>query len=583
MSLFDWARSAGCEWPSRVEFRRDEERGVHCVCTEDCDSAVIRIPVDVVIRGTLAREYFKLTDEEHVYQNSWMKLLFSRMKYGGEGVIVNGEDLSKKFGGYISELPQLVNSPLLWTPQEVSRLLAGTNLGNSVYEKLNSVLNEWKTVIRTRPEFVNDITNPFLSVNYDDLDDNQMYQLLVEPLTSGSELHWLSFPAFLYSHLIFTSRAFPEYVVNPNCEQTSVVLLPVIDLLNHDYNAKVEWYPEEIDGTTYFCYKSLDNVSKECELFNNYGGKGNEELLMGYGFVLEENIFDAVALRIKLPVDTITDIINNHPDVELPTMDKYTTFAFDLAKVGDEMKKETPSAKDFKDGVMYFVNNTNASVLDSLIDLFSYMKLYKNENITDLRPRLDGIQMLKVAFKQKLDTALQNTPDSIDQNSYKDRCSLLYRNSQISILKNVITNLKRIEKELFRENKKSLLSMDKVMKNDPGFTSEELPSLFEGQDGDDIVFDSSLDLFVLWVILKMENKSFVEKYRDIEIDLAKFVKAYNHTNTSEEAKGFKDHLLPQSSQISIATVTIAIDYVKSHIVTRLNSKCEEDDTIFVRK
>lgn len=588
MSLFDWARSVGCTWPEGVEFRRDEERGVHCVCTDQLDEGVIRIPLEVVFRGSLACEYFQLNEQEMKCQNSWLKLLFSRIKYGDGEVMVNGEDLAQKFSSYIQELPQLVNSPLMWHPQEVSDLLRGTNLGSSVYEKLSMVLQEWSTVIKSREQFINAETQPYLDM-LEVRDPFKMYEILVQPLlaekknSQQDKLHWLSFPAFLYSHLIFTSRAFPEYVVNPQCEEVSVVLLPIIDLLNHDYNAKVQWYPEEIQGQTYFCYKNLNTVQKGNELFNNYGGKGNEELLMGYGFVLEENIFDAVALRIKSPSETIADILDKYPGIELPTMENYTTFAFDLAKERTNQTK-TKTVEDFKDGVMYFVNSTNESALVSLIDLFSYMKLQEKETYTNLRPRLDGIQMLKVAFKQKLDNATQYSPVlNEDESTYKSKCATIYRNSQIAILRNVMTNLKRIEKNLFRENKNSLLSMDKVMKNDPSFTSEELPMLFQGQDSDDIVFDSSLDLFVLWIILKIQNKSFVKKYKDIETDLSVFMANYNTEEHIEEATDFKTHLaLPQTSQIPIETVAIAIAYVNSHVVTRLNSKCEEDDTIFVR-
>lgn len=46
--------------------------------------------------------------------------------------------------------------------------------------------------------------------------------------------------------------------------------------------------------------RSLNNIPGE-QVFNSYGAKPNEELLLGYGFTMSSNPADVVALKLSLP------------------------------------------------------------------------------------------------------------------------------------------------------------------------------------------------------------------------------------------------------------------------------------------
>jgi hypothetical protein len=77
-------------------------------------------------------------------------------------------------------------------------------------------------------------------------------------------------------------------------------LFPVVDLLNHSGSAKVEW---DFQPHTSFTLKLLegDTFKPGQELFNNYAPKQNDELLLGYGFCLEDNPIEQFPLKLAFP------------------------------------------------------------------------------------------------------------------------------------------------------------------------------------------------------------------------------------------------------------------------------------------
>lgn len=75
------------------------------------------------------------------------------------------------------------------------------------------------------------------------------------------------------------------------------VLIPAMDCLNHHHEAHVDWTFEP--GR--FVLTLGGDVSRGHEVLNNYGPKTNSELLMGYGFCVENNPFDGVFEALKPP------------------------------------------------------------------------------------------------------------------------------------------------------------------------------------------------------------------------------------------------------------------------------------------
>ncbi|KAK9480564.1 hypothetical protein V1514DRAFT_325747 [Lipomyces japonicus] len=170
-----------------------------------------------------------------------------------------------KWAPYIKSLPESFDTPLYYSQKEL-QLLQGTNLIGDVELRKQIWLKEWELAIGELPKrFNRDEFTPDL---------------------------------YLWACTVLTSRSFPSNIIfNTANKESYPVLVPLVDSLNHYPSTPIIWTSAE--GK--FTLSTGANVDKGQELFNNYGPKGNEELLMGYGFCLKDNPFDSVALKIKLP------------------------------------------------------------------------------------------------------------------------------------------------------------------------------------------------------------------------------------------------------------------------------------------
>ena len=105
--------------------------------------------------------------------------------------------------------------------------------------------------------------------------------------------------SLLWAATVFTSRAFISTHILPDRE-TVPILFPVVDILNHSVSAKVEW---DFQSHTSFSLKLLDGETFTAgqELYNNYAPKQNDELLLGYGFCVEDNPIEQFPLKLAFP------------------------------------------------------------------------------------------------------------------------------------------------------------------------------------------------------------------------------------------------------------------------------------------
>ena len=111
-----------------------------------------------------------------------------------------------------------------------------------------------------------------------------------------------------------SSRAFPSSILSPNPSLVSTpstlpVLIPGVDLLNHKRGQPVSWIvscqdPAQDTSNTVSIVAhpkydaDADTASPLIQVFNNYGPKPNDELILGYGFSLLDNPDDTIALQI---------------------------------------------------------------------------------------------------------------------------------------------------------------------------------------------------------------------------------------------------------------------------------------------
>ncbi|KAL1410964.1 hypothetical protein Q8F55_001907 [Vanrija albida] len=136
----------------------------------------------------------------------------------------------------------------------------------------------------------------------------------------------LTWERYLAVATYLSSRAFPSHLLSlpdgqaqaPSTDAESYpVLIPGLDLLNHTRGQPILWLSSRItpaadaadaDATPIeaISFVAPEAIDAGAEIFNNYGAKSNESLLLGYGFVIDGNPDDTVVLRLgtgALPAD----------------------------------------------------------------------------------------------------------------------------------------------------------------------------------------------------------------------------------------------------------------------------------------
>ncbi|CCH58411.1 hypothetical protein TBLA_0A06190 [Henningerozyma blattae CBS 6284] len=538
--LISWGEKNGIKITKGLKFVNLPNKGISCIASEELggQQPIIEVPSDIIFCSKQIQEFLPGIEIDSQDSNTCLKIILCKLKFD-----TKDSNSPHRFEPYINALPEIIDSPLNWNEDEL-KLLQNTNLGNCLKERFQNVYDEW----------------------FKFLEKYQNYQ----EFETQSETSWYNFSNFLWAHLIITSRSFPEYIINPNCPRDSVMLLPVLDLLNHSNYSKVEW-----DGNKggNFIYKKLDLQEIEIgdEIYNNYGGKGNEELLNGYGFVIEDNLFDSVLLKIKIDNETITDMANR--GIKIPQLEDYTWFAFDKPKEGE------PVAPSLQGEVIFLINKHHDESIQDMINIFAFLNRKQiHEDFAQPINQLEGIQMLRNAIEYKLmkhQEPITNAKDDDDKekqkiNEYRKKCSEIYRNGQISIFKEVIGKLKKLEKTILKSGKK-LLTMDKIIKNDQEFIERELQEFFRGKE---IVFETHMEILVIWILVKIRNNSFPVKCGWVQkmYDSQEGLLFYSDNESDEFYQRLDLH-----EQITAEACNRGFHFIKSNVYTRISN----DECIFI--
>ncbi|EMG49290.1 RKM1 Ribosomal lysine N-methyltransferase 1 [Candida maltosa Xu316] len=483
-SLVKWAEANGAEISPDVQFKELSTDNIGAIYkgTEKPDGASypINIPFKIIITPKTATsnfgESFKNISDSQA--NSILKLYLCRER-------INPDSF---YHPYLQLLPNLaaIDSPCTWSAADKA-LLQGTNLGNSLKENLASLVEEWWSVINLLQDEVPKPEQHYVNMKYyyeykfytdDDLD---------KYLNDEDIENWTSFPNYLWASLILKSRSFPAYLINQESfNKSDAMLLPVVDLLNHNPQAKVNW--DVSDG--FFKFKS-ESIVPGNEIFNNYGLKGNEELLLAYGFCIENNPRDSVALKIKLPEEKIKEIENY--GVKLPSIEDYTNSVVD----SETKSSDNNNSSNYKDGILFFINQEN--IPESLIQTFQFLvqnSWEKNGEIS-LRMQLSGLNHLRAALETKKSMLKLDTipKDGTTKHNYIK----WYIESQSKIFTSAIKQIKGLEKELLSTKKSQLITLKNVYKKDTTFQQS---LLFLGFSDYDSILESQFQdqCWLLWLI-----------------------------------------------------------------------------------
>ncbi|KAL3140376.1 hypothetical protein ABBQ38_004637 [Trebouxia sp. C0009 RCD-2024] len=191
---------------------------------------------------------------------------------------------------WISILPQKLNTPLFYSDEDLAEL-KGTSLEEAVGVQKWQLGQAWKRLQPACSELLD---------------------------KSGSFHQQPTFEDFMWAHSIFHSRslAFPEpQGVNGHVSSTPQEgIIPGLDFCNHRESSAAKWTifgtpGLKLDGSgmptvvptevALVCPRQQAPKAGQ-EVTINYGDKGNEMLLMSYGFTQSSNLHDV--LMIKCPV-----------------------------------------------------------------------------------------------------------------------------------------------------------------------------------------------------------------------------------------------------------------------------------------
>ncbi|KAG7734202.1 hypothetical protein KL930_005166 [Ogataea haglerorum] len=446
-ALIEWSQSKGCKIPESIEFRLSENGVSAFLKKPELPLEVsVFVPTSMIISPRIA--YSELNLRESASPGTALKLLLCQWKSSSES----------QFGPYISCLPSLRNigSPLTFSPEELN-FLSGTNMYHGVLLKRKQVIAEYRKAISYLG-----VKNP---TNYEEYDQAQFFESLMEE-TSNKCRYPPSFSWFLWAHLIVTSRSFPYKLIDPESPDDAVMLLPVIDLFNHKPRSKVTWKTSSVG----FELRLQSGTDINGELFNNYGPKGNEELLMGYGFVLTDN--ENEQLQLTIDIDGICTKFLQIWQVYLPQLKEYT-----YSVCADELSTSSQSSPTR----VVFMCNRHRILPAGLLELFASRCANLDDTRRTLKALLNGLSNLKSAlnikFKQKLDkfqafpftlkgTGYFESEDMMRslQKSYENSC--IYRQSQLDLWYTLKKELKNMEKELLRQHRSRIITIGDIMKKE---------------------------------------------------------------------------------------------------------------------
>ncbi len=219
------------------------------------------------------------------------------------------------------------------------------------------------------------------------------------------------------------------------------VLLPLLDLLNHKPGAKVEWQAR----CSFVGLQVLETYNSGQELYNNYGPRDNEGLLLAYGFTIPNNPFDHVVISIKPPPGSPLAIARTwKPD---PRSDpERRCFIFDRQHPSSTSAKTVESSIfsfDLLDSISVLCANERElqTMLARRQTLMSYC-LGEKPKFEDGRLILSTLRQLlrdcsARAFRLKATDPARFTPAMSPMNP-KQRNAKVYRESQLSIVETAV-------------------------------------------------------------------------------------------------------------------------------------------------
>ncbi|EPZ34777.1 hypothetical protein O9G_004489 [Rozella allomycis CSF55] len=295
VQLLGWLKDNGAVISPKVEFRigkvKDKiYRGVFSTERIENGECLLDIPAHLTMNLKTARHHFAKHFDNYALQKLF--LLDSTIIMAVFLLLEKCDTKQKSFfWPYIDSLPENIDNPMHWNQKELE-YLQGTSVYNAV--KIRKL------------DYENDIEkiNDIFGKEYENIFTIQNYTWARSIISSRS------FPGWLYEGIQNESRQdskFIRFVSEATCEVSvddkllaSPVLVPALDMLNHCLAQQVTWKSFRSSESHLIKFLAADDIPAKTEVFNNYGSKSNDSLLLGYGFVVCRNPFEKFCVKLNV-------------------------------------------------------------------------------------------------------------------------------------------------------------------------------------------------------------------------------------------------------------------------------------------
>lgn len=229
---------------------KKDSRGIYSTKDIKKDDIIIRIPSKYII------EFSKIDN------NKLSSMLYNKNSYVATYLLLKAQKDTTFWKTYLESMPKTLNEYIyFYSKTKLALLKHTTMMSNGVY----NFKNHMKNIVT---------------------DSKIIYKWLLQKnlLPEKCNNYKTFFPMFLYFRILVCSRIFGYSKKNKD----EIGMVPYADLFNHSENPNTHWYfDDKLDS---FIVKSTCDIKKNSEIYDSYGAKTNNELMMYYGFTIKNNI-----------------------------------------------------------------------------------------------------------------------------------------------------------------------------------------------------------------------------------------------------------------------------------------------------
>ncbi|GAA5935662.1 SET domain-containing protein [Sporobolomyces koalae] len=272
----------------------------------------------------------------------------------------------------------------------------------------------------------------------------------------------LTWQDWLWACTIISSRAFPSHLLDGDKSGSTPVLFPGIDMLNHKPTAKLTWSSDVHvttsatnkqgkDGKGMLSIVVDEPVPVDTQVFNTYGAKSNEELLLGYGFVLSDpNPADCVALKLSLPPNCSLELFDL---IHLLKLEGMRHFVGRNGRLPDELQAQMRlllSPPELIQDLLEAVKTAEGAHWTEFVEFLGW------ETELDMLDTLEGMLESKLAALKGIDAAqpLDGAREDVRQ------MIEVYRQGQIVILESAIETRNKLMSDTMKRAEEEGIEME---------------------------------------------------------------------------------------------------------------------------